>query len=229
MNTKKPLYGATCEGGAPKDDARARRTRLSLKKAILSLAAQRDVADLSVSELSRLVHINRATFYAHAESPITLLVKVLSDELTALHERNIALLKLDGFLSQANARRTMEEIVDHVLAHEAIYANHPTSSLLLRVVLVDHVEQSVLRLFNEGYCVPPLPGPAASRLFSGFIAHGVIGAVEAWLKLPPPRDRQLLIAAIEAVYPHWYAPENRQPLPVVDASNNDAVSKSNSR
>jgi len=209
MNYNKPLSAAVSEGGAARCDARVRRTRLSLKKAILLLAAQRDVAGLSVSELSRSVHINRATFYAHAESPVTLLAQVLSDELNALHERNIALMKRDGFLTQANARRTMEEIVDHVLAHEAIYANHATSSLSLRIVLVDHVEQSVLRLFQEGYCVPPLPGPDACRLFSGFIAHGAIGAVEAWLKLPPPRDRQLLIAVVEAVYPHWYAPEKR--------------------
>ncbi|MFG3109429.1 hypothetical protein [Streptomyces tendae] len=41
--------------------------------------------------------------------------------------------------------------------------------------------------------------------YSRFVAHGEAGIVEAWLSLPPPRDRRLFVSAVEAMLPTWLA------------------------
>src|SRR3546814_11020279 len=61
-------------------------------------------------------------------------------------------------------------------------------------------------ILREGFVVPPDTGPEAAQLYAAFIAHGAVGAVEAWLHLPAPRDERLLLASIEAMHPSWYAP-----------------------
>ncbi|MFC8733716.1 TetR/AcrR family transcriptional regulator [Luteimicrobium sp. NPDC057192] len=75
-------------------DRRTVRTRAALRAAILELAAQQDVSELSVVEVARRAGINRVTFYDHATSPAALLVAVLADELdqirAALLEPDVA-------------------------------------------------------------------------------------------------------------------------------------------
>jgi len=67
-----------------------------------------------------------------------------------------------------------------------------------------------LIVLREGFVIPPEPGEAAASLYAAFIAHGVAGAVEAWLRYPAPRDEHRLLAAVEAMYPGWYAPARPQ-------------------
>ncbi|GHU87563.1 TetR family transcriptional regulator [Spirochaetia bacterium] len=47
------------------DDRRTRKTRGLIKQALIQLLAEKDIRDISVSELSDLADINRGTFYLH--------------------------------------------------------------------------------------------------------------------------------------------------------------------
>ncbi|GHV90620.1 TetR family transcriptional regulator [Spirochaetia bacterium] len=47
------------------DDRRARKTKGLIKQALIQLLAEKDIKDISVSELSNLADINRGTFYLH--------------------------------------------------------------------------------------------------------------------------------------------------------------------
>ena len=193
---------------AAAEDARIERTRARLTQAVLSLAAERDITTASVSELTRRAGVNRSTFYAHAETPVGLLASVLSRELDDVRRRTMDQLEGDGLLLRDLTHSTLSEIVEHVVKHQAVYGGHnrASSRYALRVVLAEHVEQSVLIVLREGFVVPPAPGAEAAALYAAFIAHGVSGAVEAWLHLPQPHDPCMLVAAIEAMYPVWYAP-----------------------
>jgi AcrR family transcriptional regulator len=191
------------------EDARIERTRGRLAEAVLALAAERDITTASVSELTRRAGVNRSTFYAHAQTPVELLTRVLAAELDEVRRRTMTQLERQGLLMRDLTRSTLHEIVDHVVRHEAVYggSGRASSTFALRVVLAEHVEQSVLIVLAEGFAVPPIPGPDAARLAAAFIAHGAAGAVEAWLRLPAPRDEAMLLAAVEAMYPPWYAPD----------------------
>src|SRR3546814_16021520 len=63
------------------EDPRVERTRARLAEAVLALAAERDITTASVSELTRRAGVNRSTFYAHADTPVELLTRVLAAEL----------------------------------------------------------------------------------------------------------------------------------------------------
>lgn len=209
--------------GTPAEDARRERTRRRLAEAILQLASEQSITGITVREVTQRAGINRSTFYAHADSPMQLLTDVLSAELSALHVTAMAAIERDGLLYRDLTRHAMNQIIDHVIRHEAVYAGPPSSSSLfaLRVVLSDHVERALLTIFQEGFANAPTRTPDAAALYAGFLSHGVTGAVEAWLHLPQPRDRDLLLGAVEAMYPSWYAPESHrlktatpsQPLP----------------
>lgn len=191
------------------EDARIERTRARLADAVLSLAAERDITSASVSELTRRAGINRSTFYEHARTPVELLTRVLSCELDEVRRRGMAQLERDGLLLRDLTRSTLHEIFEHVVKHEAVYGGdgRASSKYALRVVLAEHIEQSILTIFHEGFVSPPMPGPEAAALYAAYLAHGATGAVEAWLHLPAPRDERMLLAAIEAMYPPWLAPD----------------------
>ncbi|SEQ77224.1 transcriptional regulator, TetR family [Faunimonas pinastri] len=195
--------------GQGSEDARVERTRARLAQAVLSLAAERDITTASVAELARRAGVNRSTFYAHAQTPVELLTRVLSSELDEVRRHTMEQLDFDGRLLRSLTRSTLCEIVDHIIKHEAVYGgtSHASSMFALRIVLAEHVEQSVLIVLREGFLVAPEPGPEAAALYAAFLAHGVAGAVEAWLHLPAPRDERVLLTAIEAMYPSWYAPD----------------------
>lgn len=205
-----PIHPANLATG---EDVRIERTRARLAAAVLELASEKSMAATTVLEVTKRAGINRSTFYAHADSPMQLLTDVLSAELNALHLAAMEDIQLDGLLHRDITRHALIQIIDHVLEHEAIYAGPPHSSarFALRVVLADHVERSVLSVFGQGFTAVPVGGPEATAVYAGFLAHGIAGAVEAWLHLPFPRDRDLLVAAIEAMYPIWYAPLSDRP------------------
>src|SRR3546814_11082417 len=69
------------------EDPRVERTRARLAEAVLALAAERDITTASVSELTRRAGVNRSTFYAHADTPVELLTRVLAAELDDVRDR----------------------------------------------------------------------------------------------------------------------------------------------
>ncbi len=194
----------------PVCDARIERTRARLAEAVLTLASERDIASVSVAELTRCAGVNRGTFYDHAQSPAALLTDVLTRELDEVRRVGMDRLRQDGLLLRHLTRSTLQGIFQHVLTHEQIYAgpSHSTSVYALRVVLADHIEQSTRLILSGGFAIPPMMEPHTLPLFASYLAHGVVGALEAWLRLPTPRDEEMLLAVIEAMYPTWLAPEN---------------------
>src|SRR3546814_1690570 len=108
-----------------------------------SLAAERDITTASVSELTRRAGVNRSTFYAHADTPVELLTRVLVAELDDVRRHTMEQLDRDGPLLRDLTRSTMREIVANVVRHEAVYGRLYRLSLVfaLRIVLAEHTEQ----------------------------------------------------------------------------------------
>jgi AcrR family transcriptional regulator len=57
----------------------ATRTEGALKEALLSLLAEKPLADITVSELARAAHVSRSTFYEHFGNPADVFDAVVSD------------------------------------------------------------------------------------------------------------------------------------------------------
>jgi AcrR family transcriptional regulator len=190
-------------------DARILHTTAALREAILRLAADRPVSEITVADVTRAAGINRATFYSHAVSPGSLLADVLTPELDRIREDD-AEVRRAAFARGAGAdefatitRRGINAVVEHVVAHRDIYGKalpDPNDASLHRL-LVEHFtvssEQHIRTLEREHR--PELLDDVAA----GFVAQGFVGAIEAWLA-GPRRSRKALVDTIVLSFPSWW-------------------------
>jgi AcrR family transcriptional regulator len=185
-------------------DARILHTTAALREAILRLAADRPVSAITVADVTRAAGINRATFYSHAVSPGSLLADVLTPELDRIREDDAALRSSpDGADPVGITRKAINGVVDHVVAHRDIYRNG----------LPDSEDASLHRLLVEHFTVscrahiaamdPSTRPEMLDDVAAGFVAQGLLGAIEAWLA-GPRRSRKSLVDTITTTFPAWW-------------------------
>ncbi|GAA1467241.1 TetR/AcrR family transcriptional regulator [Microbacterium thalassium] len=185
-------------------DARQRRTRENLRRAIYDLASLRPVGALTVSEIAREAGVTRDTFYRHAASPEDLLASVLEEELAGIEPpaRSTA----DEFV------RAEIDLVRHVAAHAPLY----------RAALVDgrdgHLRDVLHRVIAtrlDEYLaanpdvVPPVPdgmdAAGARAVWVAYAAAGTVGAIAQWLRSGAgDTSIEPLARTIIAGHPAWW-------------------------
>lgn len=198
------------------EDVRVRRTRARLREAVLRLASERPVEEISVADLVRAARINRTTFYKHADSPAAVLERALYEDLDRLRAVWLADAATAGLPAEAVWNHASDALLDHLERYDALYTVGLTGhrSAVLYRLLADHFAASVQALFDRRPAGPPPGhGPDAwrSAAYSAYTAHGEVGLVEAWLALPRPRERQLFASAALALLPDWLVRAEREP------------------
>jgi AcrR family transcriptional regulator len=188
-------------------DARQRRSRDRLHRAVLDLAADTPVAELSVTAVASAAGVHRSTFYEHAASPGDLLRAALTAELDELRERYLA----DPDAGPAAVTEVTEAVVRHIATYAAVYrrglaADAGPGSLV--TTLAEHFLASG-RLLQErgiglGPRVPGVPPEVTAEAAAGFVAFGTVGAIRAWLEQPEPRDPGTFTALDAALLPSWW-------------------------
>ena len=185
-------------------DARIVQTTKALHAAIVELASTRPVSSISVADVTRTAGINRATFYSHATSPGGLLTAVLTPELDAIRAEDQAQ-RAEGRSSGRDAtRRSMERVVEHVVRYREIYR------LALPDPLDASIHQALARHFEEssvqhlaGLHEGTLPEGLAVHIAAGHLAHGLVGAIEAWLG-GRRTSRRALLDTMTLMLPTWW-------------------------
>ncbi|ROP64212.1 TetR/AcrR family transcriptional regulator [Curtobacterium sp. PhB115] len=191
-------------------DARILHTTAALREAILRLAADRPVSQITVADVTRAAGINRATFYSHAVSPGSLLADVLTPELDRIRDddaddrRAAAARGADAAELATITRRGINAVVEHVTAHREIYAKalpDPEDASLHRLLVSHFTESSALHIRElDADRRPELLDDVAA----GFVAQGFVGAIEAWLA-GPRRSRKALVETITRSFPAWWS------------------------
>ncbi|MEU0238813.1 TetR-like C-terminal domain-containing protein [Nocardiopsis sp. NPDC006198] len=131
------------------DDPRARRTRDRLRAALLSLAAERELADVTMSAVARCAEVNRATVYQHY-ADLDALVADAMDDAVAHVARCAALCPLD-----APRDRPPEPLVD-------LFAHVSENAVLYRRMLSDQGSPRFANRLRER-----LAGELAARFAAG--------------------------------------------------------------
>lgn len=184
-------------------DARIVQTMRSLHEAIIALASTAPVSSIAVADVTRAAGINRATFYSHATSPGSLLTDVLTPELDAIREADIAARDAGTATPAEVTRRSMERVVDHVVKHREIYRlalPDPLDASTHRM-LARHFEESLRVHFD--FSVPgELPEGLSKALAASFVAHGLVGVIETWLT-GARLGRKTLVENIMLLLPTW--------------------------
>jgi len=191
----------------PRVDPRFVRSRALLAAAVLELASERPIGEVTVAEVATRAQVNRSTFYQHASSPAALLRSVLSDELDAIRDQHLSELAARDIRAALNA--VTVAVLEHVQAHRAIYRRALPAideSAGLHAMLGSHFELSARMLLEQHRIELPahdgrtVPLATAAR----YIAFGVVGAIEAWVTEESPRPLDELVGDIRLLLPAWW-------------------------
>lgn len=189
-------------------DARQRRSQQRLYAAVLRLATERPVADLSVTAVAAEAGVHRSTFYEHASSPAGLLQAALVTELDELRSRLLA--DEGGDVARAVTEVTYE-VLRHVARHADVYRRGlgvGSGSGSLHAMLSEHFRETSRRLLELARVdirvpVPGVPDELVADLATRFLADGTVGAIDGWLDLPEPRAEDFMRAYL-GLLPAWW-------------------------
>lgn len=189
-------------------DARRRRSQDRLHGAVLGLARDTPVADLTITQLAEAAGVHRSTFYEHAASPGDLLRDALRAE---LDDPRTGLLDDPGD-TDAAVREVTRRVLEHVRRHVPIYrrglARHsgPGSP---HGMLSEHFLETSRRLIETGRLrlplqVPGVPDDAVADTAARFVAQGTVGAIQGWLDLPGEPEVAVFEDLYRALIPVWW-------------------------
>jgi AcrR family transcriptional regulator len=197
--------GAAREHGAVADrtDPRITRTAQACAQAIVELASQRPVSQVTVADLAGRAGVTRATFYHHYSSPLELLIQVLCADLERGHRREEAR-RADGRYSpEQMLRLATAGVADHVERFTAVYqhALHDPADDGVYEALVRHFTDYALAFIAR--CAHPDLPDTSHQVIAQFVAHGFAGAIKAWLSDDSVTKTDLVEAAV-ACAPAWW-------------------------
>lgn len=186
-------------------DARQEKTLARLTAAILRLATDGPVADVSVSALAAEAGVHRSTVYTYAASPVELLQRVLRTELDDL--RAAYLVGIAPEDAAAAVSGVTRAVLQHVDAHDVIYRRGlgaESGSSSLHALLSEHFEGSIQLLLAQHSVDVPAADDLERRTIARYLADGTIGAIDVWLARPRPRDVEGLLELIARLTPAWW-------------------------
>jgi len=184
-------------------DPRIIRTDQALAQAIVELAAQRPVSQITVADLAGQAGVTRATFYNRYRSPLDLLIGVLYADLERVHRLEDARRAEGRYPAVQMLRLATGDVADHVERFLTVYqhALHDPADNGVYEALVRHFTEYALA-FMDRSTHPGLPR-ANHRVIAQFVAHGFAGAIKAWLGDPSVTKTDLVEAAV-ACAPVWW-------------------------
>ncbi|MEU6848829.1 TetR/AcrR family transcriptional regulator [Actinacidiphila alni] len=184
-------------------DPRVARTARAFEQAVVALAAERPVSQITVAELAHRAGLTRATFYNRYNSPLDLLIRILYADLDRGHRLEEEQRATGAHTSAAMLRLATGHVADHVERFESIYRqamSDPADGGVYEA-LVRHFADYSLAFMAAG------DGPeltdGARRVVAQFMAHGFAGAIRAWLDDASMTKEDLIDVAV-ACAPAWW-------------------------
>ncbi len=188
---------------ANRTDPRITRTAQAFEQAIVDLAGQRPVSQITVAELADRAGVTRATFYNRYSSPLELLIQVLTKDL-ARGQRRKETRQADGrHTAEQVLRLTIGDVADHVGRFTAVYQH------ALRDPADGGVYEALVRYFTDislaviDRSARPDLTRASHQVMAQFFAQGFAGAIKAWLGDDSMTKADLVEAAV-ACAPAWW-------------------------
>jgi AcrR family transcriptional regulator len=185
-------------------DPRVIRTRRACEEAIVELASQRPVSQITVADLAEHAGVTRATFYNHYSTPLELLIGVLLADLEQAHQLEEDRRAAGGYSAAEMLRLTTGDVVDHIERFEALYRNavRDAADGAVYEALVRHFSEYA-RSFITRCTHPELPG-SNHQVIAEFVAHGFAGAIKRWLSDETVSKADLVDAAVASA-PVWWS------------------------
>ena len=169
--------GQNMEAQVKKEDRRVRRTKKLLTQALTELMQQKQVKEITVTELTDLADMNRGTFYLYYKDIFDMLEHIEDNMFQALNE----ILERH---EKENVVQETEPILRDILGF--IQENQE----MVRVLLSPHGDMNFLHRLNDVLrekClqfvrrVAPNEGEASFDYQYSFVVFGTAGLIRAWV------------------------------------------------
>ena len=184
-------------------DPRIVRTAQACEVAIVELASEQPISQVTIADLADRAGVTRATFYNHYGSPLELLLQVLVADLERAHhvedER-----RAQGELSAAELLRlSIADVADHIERFKAVYqqAVYDPADGAVYEALVRHFTDYAVAFIAR--CTHPDLPDANHDVIARFVAHGFAGAIKAWLRDSSVTKADLIDASVACAPPWW--------------------------
>lgn len=161
-------------------DARIARTRALLQDALLELARERPLDEITIADIADRAGVNRSTFYQHYADKDVLLADALD---TAVEEAGERLVKLTVPVS--GPPEDLLAYLKHIEQNAALYSRvlGDRGSALVAARVRDRVERVALEGISRS-TVPAYDGVPLEIVAAG-ITGSAMGVVRAWLERDP--------------------------------------------
>ena len=189
---------------ADRTDPRITRTEQAFEQAIVELAAQRPVSQITVADLADRARVTRATFYNRCSSPLDLLIQVLYADLDRGQRLKETRRADGGYTAEQMLRLTVSDVAGHVERFVAVYQHalhDPADGGVYEALVRYFTDRSLAVIAQSAH--PDLPR-ASHQVIAQFVAHGFAGAIKAWLSDDSVTRTDLVDAAV-ACTPAWWS------------------------
>ncbi len=186
-------------------DQRVRMTKLMLRRGLIGLLEQKQLKDISVTELCRLSGINRGTFYAHY-TDIDDLHRSIEEEVFSEIQKT-----LDTHPIHPAGFRAVREQSIYYAVYDFLQQSGDLRSLLMNSQAYNPLLQKLLALGYEKFAseyrrLHPGPKEEQIRFTFSFVAAGFLSLLKDWIRnglkepveLMAKRTEQLVLACIKA-------------------------------
>jgi AcrR family transcriptional regulator len=199
-----PPNGLVTGHAAEGVDPRIVRTSQACRGAIVELASERPISQVTIAELAERAGVTRATIYNHYDNPLEVLIQVLLADLEAAHELEEKRRAEGGYSGTEMLHYSIVDVSNHIERFAAVYklaVNDPADG---------GVYEALVRHFTEyasafiARCTHPDLPDADHGVMAKFLAHGFAGAIRAWLS-DSSVTKDDMISAAEACAPAWWS------------------------
>ncbi|HWG25073.1 TetR/AcrR family transcriptional regulator [Actinospica sp.] len=201
-------------------DPRILRSRAALEETLRTLIAERELSQISVSDLTKRAGVDRSTFYEHYSGVDDLAAAAC----TAVFDELLAALPVPMVRpkSEKEAKANLAELFEHVAEHAALYKSLLGAHGSARVI--DHLLQRmalVVHAARQRYARPTEHAePLTDELreipydpFAVFVAGAIIGTIIDWLRRGRPDTPEQMAAAIWPLLHTGKAPKSHAHQP----------------
>ncbi len=160
-----------------KVDPRVKRTRRLLRDALISLILEKDLASISIKEITERAEVAYITFFRHFESLDQLLMEILDDGLGELQDHIETLAKQSETSAlEMEGRLIFEYIGQKADLFRILFKSQSVTRVRKKVV------QNIAAIFQKS-CLPLARSgnQTATAILSNHIATSLLALIEWWL------------------------------------------------
>ena len=157
-------------------DVRVERTRRRLQEALFSLARERGLEHVAVSDIAERAGVNRSTFYQHYADKET----VLADALDRIAGEEGARLEIPLIRTETSPEPLvafLQHIDEHADVYRSVFSGTGSGVVLAR--LHGHVRDAVDAALLAAQRVAPMAAPA--DVVAAGVTGSIVGVIGAWL------------------------------------------------